>query len=114
MENKNTDIESLFDKLHSYEEEPNASAWVRIQDNLNTELDGLFEKINEIEIEPDKKSEVFIFEHLGFNNPIDLFLNEGLSELEVDPEKTLKEVIPQKRNRKTINLVMAKYELPQI
>ncbi len=100
MENKNTDIESLFDKLHSFEVEPNANAWHNIQDNINYGLDGLYENLHEIEIEPDKKSEVFLFEHLGFNNPIDLFLNDNLSELEVDPEKSLNDIIPQNRNRK--------------
>jgi len=100
LENKNTDIESLFDKLHSFEEEPNDSAWVVIQDNLNMGLDGLLKNLNEIEIEPDKKSEIIIFEYLGSPNPVDLFLNDSLTSFEVDPEKSLNEIIPEHKNRR--------------
>lgn len=100
MENKIPDIESLFYKLHSFEAEPNDSAWVVIQDKLNMGLDDLLEDLKEIEIEPDKKSEVFILAHLGFHNPVDVFLNDRFGSLEIDPEKSLDEIIPKNRNRR--------------
>ena len=100
MENKIPDIESLFDKLHSFEAEPNESAWVVIQDKLKMGLDDLLEDLKEIEIEPDKKSEVFILAHLGFHNPVDVFLKDRFGSLEIDPEKSLDEIIPKNRNRR--------------
>lgn len=100
MENKNQDIESMFDKLHSFEAEPNDSAWGVIQDKLNMGLDDLLEDLKEIEIEPDKKSEVFILEHLGFHNPVDVFLNDRFGSLEIDPEKSLDEITPKNRKRR--------------
>jgi hypothetical protein len=98
--NKDLDIESLYNKLKTFETEPDGETWGKIFENLNVLDYNLNESLRDLELEPNKGSKEIIFEQLNLANPIDLILNEKLAELDIDPNKSFYEVIPANSNRK--------------
>jgi hypothetical protein len=100
LENKNFDIESLFDKLSSFEANPDPDPWDEIKERIHPIDFFIADKVGSLDIETANNIKESIFNEINSQNTLDHLLSKNFLNLEIDPEKTIHEIFPKKRNYK--------------
>ncbi len=90
----------MFDKLSSFEANPNSNSWNEIKDRIHPVDFFIEEKVGSLDIETGSNIKESVFNEINSQNTLDLLLSKNFEELEIDPEKTIHEIFPKKRNYK--------------